>query len=270
MGPGLSVCVSPPVVPRTVQSRRDWVSRNGPLARRGPRIGLPVARPSGCWRRRPVLPCQLPALADGWPYGPGSGRRWPCPIGLDLKVERYAESIGDCILCEYVALYATYYPVAKGALARLDPWIFMTLAELLTLPVAFALLWRARRLSTQTVASGIVLGVISNLAFVAGLQALRFTSATNTTFLGALSGVLGALIARILLGQRLHPLTWLAGVLSVIGAAGLVFEGGWAGLNIGDLVAFWRPVSTPGTSSRRIARRRSRGSTPVGCWRWCC
>lgn len=134
-------------------------------------------------------------------------------------------------------LYATYYPVAKGALTRLDPWIFMTLAELLTLPVAIALLWRARRLSMQTVASGIVLGVISNLAFVAGLQALRFTSATNTTFLGALSGVLGALIARIVLGQRLHPLTWLAGVLSVIGAAGLIFEGGWAGLNIGDLVA---------------------------------
>ncbi len=120
-------------------------------------------------------------------------------------------------------LYATYYPVAKGALTRLDPWIFMTLAELLTLPVAIALLWRARRLSMQTVASGIVLGVISNLAFVAGLQALRFTSATNTTFLGALSGVLGALIARDGPGPAPAP-------ADLVGGCAFGDRGGWPDL----------------------------------------
>lgn len=160
-------------------------------------------------------------------------------------------------------LYATYYPVAKGALTRLDPWIFMALAEALTLPVAIALLWRARRLTMQTLRSGVVLGVISNLAFVAGLQALRFTSATNTTFLGALSGVMGALIARWMLRQRLHPLTWVAGALSVVGAAGLVFEGGWAGVNFGDLIALvaaaiyaWNIFQTDRETTRPVADTR--------------
>ncbi|HRF47979.1 MAG TPA: DMT family transporter [Anaerolineales bacterium] len=134
-------------------------------------------------------------------------------------------------------LYATYYPVAKGALERLDPWVFMALAEALTVPVALVLLVRAGRLDRQTLRSGVLLGAISNLGFAIGLQALAFTSATNTTFLGALSGVLGALITRLVLRQPLNPLTWLAGGLSLVGALGLIFEGGWAGVNLGDLIA---------------------------------
>lgn len=134
-------------------------------------------------------------------------------------------------------LYATYYPITKGALERLDPWVFMALAEVLALPVAIVVLWRSGPLSKQTVKSGLLLGAIANLAFLTGLQALRFTSATNTTFLGALSGVVGALITRWMFRQNLHPLIWCAAALSVVGALGLIFESGWMGINGGDLIA---------------------------------
>ncbi len=160
-------------------------------------------------------------------------------------------------------LYATYFPVAKGALSCLDPWIFMASAEALTLPVAFALLWRGRRLTAQTWRSGVLLGVIANLGFALGLQALRFTSATNTTFLGALSGVIGALITRVMLNQRLHTMTWVAGALSTVGAIGLVFAGGWAGVNLGDLIALvaaaiyaWNIFQTDRETTRPAADTR--------------
>lgn len=139
-------------------------------------------------------------------------------------------------------LYATYYPMAKSVLERFDPWVFMACVEALAVPVALVLLWRARSVSKQTIRSGILLGVIANLAFLIGLQALRFTSATNTTFLGALSGVIGALITRLMFRQRLNPLIWAAAGLSLAGALGLVFGGGWFGINGGDLFALLAAV----------------------------
>lgn len=139
-------------------------------------------------------------------------------------------------------LYATYYPMAKSVLERFDPWVFMACVEALAVPVALALLWRAGSVSKQTIRSGIMLGVIANLAFLIGLQALRFTSATNTTFLGALSGVIGALITRLMFRQRLNPMIWAAAGLSLAGAFGLVFGGGWFGINGGDLFALLAAV----------------------------
>ncbi len=139
-------------------------------------------------------------------------------------------------------LYATYYPVAKSVLERFDPWVFMACVEALAVPVAIVLLWRASSVSKQTVRSGLLLGVIANLAFLIGLQALRFTSATNTTFLGALSGVVGALVTRLMFRQRLNPMIWAAAGLSLAGALGLVFGGGWFGINGGDLFALLAAV----------------------------
>lgn len=139
-------------------------------------------------------------------------------------------------------LFATYYPVAKGALASLDEYVFMALVGLLTVPVALALIGSDHVagqpvLNWQTLRSGLTLGVLSNLAFLVSIQALNHTTATNTTFLGALDGLIGAVIAAAILRQRQHALTWIAGGVSLTGAAIMILGGSSAQAGLGDLLA---------------------------------
>lgn len=141
-------------------------------------------------------------------------------------------------------LFAAYYPVAKGALAYFDEYVFMALVGLLTVPVGLALIGSERSpgrplLNHQTIRSGLTLGVLSNLAFLVSVQALHHTTATNTAFLGALDGLIGAVIAAGILRERQHALTWAAGGVSLTGALIMIVGGSAAQAGLGDLLALF-------------------------------
>lgn len=135
-------------------------------------------------------------------------------------------------------LFATYYAVTKEALNRIDPIVF-TFCEMTTLVPAglVILLWTRQKLTRSVVRRGILLGSTLCLALFTIAIALKYTTATSTAFFPALNGFVAALIAWAIFREPPKGTTWLAGLLSLGGAALLIFTspmGYWRG----TLIAF--------------------------------
>ena len=135
-------------------------------------------------------------------------------------------------------LFATYYAVAKEALNRIDPIVFTFFEMSALIPAALLILlctWKD--LNRAVVRRGILLGSTLCLALFTIAIALKYTTATSTAFFPALNGFVAALIAWTLFREPLKGATWLAGLLSLGGAALLIFTssmGNWRG----TLIAF--------------------------------
>ncbi len=135
-------------------------------------------------------------------------------------------------------LFATYYAVAKEALNRIDPIVFTFFEMIVLVPAALLILfcsWKA--LNRAVVRRGVLLGSTLCLALFTIAIALKYTTATSTAFFPALNGFVAALIAWALFREPLKGATWLAGLLSLGGAALLIFTssmGNWRG----TLIAF--------------------------------
>ncbi len=135
-------------------------------------------------------------------------------------------------------LFATYYAVTKEALGRIDPIIF-TFFEMVSLAPAGLLIvlcsWK--QVTRALVKRGILLGSTLCLALFTIAIALKYTTATSTAFFPALNGFVAALIAWALFRQPPGGATWLAGVLSLAGAALLIFTSSMGNFR-GTLIAF--------------------------------
>jgi drug/metabolite transporter (DMT)-like permease len=146
--------------------------------------------------------------------------------------------IAGCAFLLNTILFATYYSVTKEALGRIDPIIF-TFFEMVSLVPAGLLItlcsWK--HLSRAVVKRGILLGSMLCLALFTIAIALKYTTATSTAFFPALNGFVAALIAWALFREAMRGATWLAGILSLAGAALLIFTSS-AGNFRGTLIAF--------------------------------
>ncbi len=135
-------------------------------------------------------------------------------------------------------LFATYYSVSKEALGRIDPIVFSYFEMSSLIPVALCLIicsWR--NMNSAVVKRGIYLGSWLCLALFTIAIALKYTTATSTAFFPSLNGFLAALIAWFFLRQPVKKLTWLAGVLSVVGTILLVLNSSTSNWR-GSLIAF--------------------------------
>ncbi len=135
-------------------------------------------------------------------------------------------------------LFATYYAVAKEALARIDPILF-TFFEMMTLaPVGLCILaFNWHTITPSLLKRGVLLGSSLCLALFTIAIALDRSTATGTAFFPALNGFLAALFARIFLRQPIAKATWCAGLLSVIGSTLLMLNSPMGGVR-GALTAF--------------------------------
>jgi drug/metabolite transporter (DMT)-like permease len=135
-------------------------------------------------------------------------------------------------------LFGTYYAISKEALGRIDPIIF-TFCEMMTLvPAAICILICARRQITRKVLKrGVLLGSSLCLALFTIAIALKYTTATGTAFFPSLNGFLAAFIAWLVLSHPIGKATWVAGALSVVGAALLIANSSMGGPR-GALIAF--------------------------------
>jgi drug/metabolite transporter (DMT)-like permease len=134
--------------------------------------------------------------------------------------------------------FATYYAVTKEALNRIDPIIF-TFFEMVSLAPAglLIILFSWKRIDRAVVKRGILLGSTLCLALFTIAIALKYTTATSTAFFPALNGFVAALIAWLLFREPMSGRTWLAGLVSVAGAALLIFSSSIGNLR-GTLIAF--------------------------------
>lgn len=146
--------------------------------------------------------------------------------------------IAGCAFLLNTILFATYYSVTKEALGRIDPIIF-TFFEMVSLVPAglLIILCSWRHISRAVVRRGVLLGSMLCLALFTIAIALKYTTATSTAFFPALNGFVAALIAWVLFRQAMRGATWLAGLLSLAGAALLIFTSA-AGNFRGTLIAF--------------------------------
>jgi drug/metabolite transporter (DMT)-like permease len=146
--------------------------------------------------------------------------------------------IAGCAFLLNTILFATYYSVTKEALGRIDPIIF-TFFEIVSLVPAglLIILCSWKNLSRAVVKRGILLGSMLCLALFTIAIALKYTTATSTAFFPALNGFVAALIAWALFRESMKSTTWLAGLLSLAGAALLIFTSA-AGNFRGTLIAF--------------------------------
>lgn len=135
-------------------------------------------------------------------------------------------------------LFATYYAVTKEALSRIDPIVFTFFEMVSLVPVALLIiLWTWKDITREVVKRGILLGSMLCLALFTIAIALKYTTATSTAFFPALNGFVAAIIAWALFREPMKGSTWLAGLLSLSGAALLIFTssmGNWRG----TLIAF--------------------------------
>ena len=135
-------------------------------------------------------------------------------------------------------LFGTYYAVSKEVLGRIDPIIFTFFEMISLVPVALCILVFSRKHITRAIVRrGVLVGSILCLALFTISIALKYTSATSTAFFPALNGFLAALIAWFFLKQPLKKATWVAGLLSIVGAALLILNSPMGGIR-GSLIAF--------------------------------
>lgn len=135
-------------------------------------------------------------------------------------------------------LFATYYAVTKEALSRIDPIIFTFFEMVSLVPVALLIIlctWKT--ITREVIKRGILLGSTLCLALFTIAIALKYTTATSTAFFPALNGFVAAIIAWTLFRQPMKGSTWLAGLLSLSGAALLIFSSSLGNLR-GTLIAF--------------------------------
>lgn len=85
--------------------------------------------------------------------------------------------------------------------------------------------------------AGVLVAVTSTIGNMAYIGAVVNTTAANVVFLIALTPVMAAALARILLGERVHALTWLATLMAFIGVGIIAWDGVEIGHTTGNLLA---------------------------------
>ncbi len=140
-------------------------------------------------------------------------------------------------------LFGTYYAISKEVLGRIDPIIFSFFEMIVLVPAAICILICARRQITRAVVKrGVLLGSSLCLALFTIAIALKYTTATGTAFFPALNGFLAAFLAWIFLRHPIGKMTWIASLISVAGAALLIFNSSMGGVSWHVDSISWRPL----------------------------
>ena len=147
------------------------------------------------------------------------------------------------VLC---VVAASVFTSLAGLLVRLteeaDGWTLQFWRQVCFLVFIFLFLWwrHGRRVPEAVIAiglPGLVAALALGMAFVAYLFALIFTSVANVVFIGATSPIFAALLAWLVLRERLPLATWLAMAAALIGIGIMVGDASQAGAPVGTLLA---------------------------------
>jgi drug/metabolite transporter (DMT)-like permease len=136
-------------------------------------------------------------------------------------------------------LWASFYAVTKTALTKIDPIAFSFMEMCVAaVPVIFVAFGVRHAFNMAVFRRGLLLGTVLYGAVLSSTVALYFTTATDTAFFPALNGIMGAIIAAFLFRQKIHGITWFAGILSLAGAIFLIYlTPGNGTLHLGDFIA---------------------------------
>ena len=135
-------------------------------------------------------------------------------------------------------LYASFYPMAKPALDRMDTPIFVAMQMIWLVPPAlFLLFWSQWKINLQALLHSFLLGSCMATALFCLTLAIAYTSITETAMFSCMNGVIVVFFSWLLLRQRIHPFTWLACMCSMGGMVVLLFISRmhWQGIFLASL-----------------------------------
>ncbi len=144
-------------------------------------------------------------------------------------------------------LYTLDLPLLR--LAASDMWT-MVCARGFFLFLSISALWYFMRRRSDSAmpyiagAAGFVVAITSTITNVTYVGAIVETSAANVVFIMALIPVFTAFLQRLFIGEAVHLLTWLATVMSFLGAGIIVWDSMGQGKLLGDLLAIIAAIST--------------------------
>lgn len=152
-----------------------------------------------------------------------------------------------------------------GLLVRLvqeaDGWqilFFRSLSFALTVFLFMAVANRSRIVArfAEIGVLGVVVAICLGSAFIAYIFALLLTTVANAVFILSASPFLAALMARLVLGERVMPLAWACMTAALCGVAIMFAHGVLAGTLVGSAVAL---IAATGYAASVVAFRAGRG-----------
>jgi drug/metabolite transporter, DME family len=121
------------------------------------------------------------------------------------------------------------------------PWAILFWRSLGVLPVLAGVIWWTRGALIgplrETGTAGVIGGLGLVLAFAGAIYAFQATSVANAVFLFAASPFITAALGRVVLHERVHPLTWACMAVAGFGMFLMVREGLSAGAGPGNAAA---------------------------------
>jgi drug/metabolite transporter (DMT)-like permease len=148
---------------------------------------------------------------------------------------------GVLLTCFGGILFTFDIPLLR--LAGGDAWT-LTFCRGLLLALAITAWWyfwyrkRGEKVPFINGPAGLTVAVTNTLANLMFIAAVTMTTAANLVFILALNPILCAIIARIFLGEKLHPWTLTAVIASFLGVLIIGTDGFTTGALPGDLMAF--------------------------------
>ncbi|GHO50809.1 DMT family transporter [Ktedonospora formicarum] len=134
-------------------------------------------------------------------------------------------------------LSASFFPIAKPVLDRMDSAIFVAIQMGWLVPPAIVLLlWSRHHITRAVILHGIALGSCMGVGLLCLTLAMASTSITETAMFSCMNGILVVLVSWLVFRQRVQRLTWFACLFSIAGILLLlsISEMHWQG----DLLAF--------------------------------
>jgi drug/metabolite transporter (DMT)-like permease len=156
--------------------------------------------------------------------------------------EQHAKSIRFGLLITAIGGFLFTFDLPLLRLADNDQGT-LTFARGIFLFLSITLVWLVLRWrsgeSTPYVAGKAGLAVIATntVANIAFIGALKQTNAANVVFILALVPVLTAVFSRAFINERVHPLTWAATLLALLGVGIIVWDSVKLGNVTGDMLA---------------------------------
>jgi drug/metabolite transporter (DMT)-like permease len=144
-------------------------------------------------------------------------------------------------------LFTLDLPLLRLSMA--DKWT-LVFARGFFLFIAISAVWLLiRQFGRQKIAyvaggAGIAVAATNTVANITYIGAIVETSAANVVFITALIPVITAFLSRIFIGEKAHPFTWAATVISFLGVAVIVSDGVSTGHVLGDVLALVSAVCT--------------------------
>jgi len=150
-----------------------------------------------------------------------------------------------------------------------DIWLvvfYRSAAFTVTILAFLAVVYRGRVLGPFLAIGreGLVVAVSLGIGSICFILALDLTTVANVVFILSAGPFLTAVLGRLVLGERVHPVTWLAMALALGGIALMVLEGLGSGRLSGNLVAFGAAAAF---SAMVVAMRRAKAvdMVPASC-----